>query len=112
MIINQWVPAAHRGDAIGDSARRVRDLLRGMGHDADLYALTIDDERLKHPPTLWCAAAALAESLYAAGDDPGAEAAFGRARATIDAFTEGLSDGRKERFLAAPQLAQLLAFAS
>jgi glycosyltransferase involved in cell wall biosynthesis len=44
MIINQWVPAAHRGDAIGDSARRVRDLLRGMGHEADLYALTIDDD--------------------------------------------------------------------
>jgi L-malate glycosyltransferase len=43
MIINQWVPAAHRGDAIGDSARRVRDLLRDLGHDADLYALTIDD---------------------------------------------------------------------
>ena len=44
MIVNQWVPAAHRGDAIGDSARRVRDLLRGMGHDSELYALTIDDD--------------------------------------------------------------------
>src|SRR6185369_11460945 len=44
MIINQWVPAAHRGDAIGDSARRVRDLLRGKGHDSDLFALTIDDD--------------------------------------------------------------------
>ena len=44
MIINQWVPAAHRGDAIGDSARRVRDLLRALGHDSELYALTIDDE--------------------------------------------------------------------
>lgn len=44
MIINQWVPAAHKGDAIGDSARRVRGLLRSMGHDSDLYALTIDDE--------------------------------------------------------------------
>jgi len=43
MIINQWVPAAHKGDAIGDSARRVRDLLRQSGHDADVYALTIDD---------------------------------------------------------------------
>jgi L-malate glycosyltransferase len=43
VIVNQWVPAAHSGDAIGDSARRVRDLLRGMGHDSDLYALTIDD---------------------------------------------------------------------
>src|SRR5947207_12673635 len=44
MIVNQWVPAAHRGDAIGDSARRVRDLLRGMGHESDLYALTIDED--------------------------------------------------------------------
>ena len=44
MIVNQWVPAAHRGDAIGDSARRVRDLLRHLGHESDLYALTIDDD--------------------------------------------------------------------
>ena len=44
MLINQWLPAAHRGDAIGDSARRVRDLLRAMGHDGHIYALTIDDD--------------------------------------------------------------------
>jgi glycosyltransferase involved in cell wall biosynthesis len=44
MVVNQWVPAAHRGDAIGDSARRVRDLLRDMGHASDVYALTIDDD--------------------------------------------------------------------
>jgi L-malate glycosyltransferase len=44
MIINQWVPAAHRGDAIGDSARRVRDMLRRQGHESDIYALTIDDD--------------------------------------------------------------------
>ena len=43
MIVNQWVPAAHAGDAIGDSARRVRDLIRGLGHQADLFALTMDD---------------------------------------------------------------------
>ncbi len=44
MIVNQWVPAAHKGDAIGDSARRVRGLLRGLGHESELYALTIDDD--------------------------------------------------------------------
>ena len=44
MIIHQWVPAAHRGDAIGDSARKVRDLLREMGHASDVFALTIDDD--------------------------------------------------------------------
>ena len=43
MIVNQWVPAAHRGDAIGDSARRVRGMLRAQGHTSEIYALTIDD---------------------------------------------------------------------
>ncbi len=43
MIVNQWVPAAHAGDAIGDSARRVRQLLHDMGHDSELYAMTVDD---------------------------------------------------------------------
>jgi glycosyltransferase involved in cell wall biosynthesis len=44
MQINQWIPAAHRGDAIGDSARRVRDLLRGLGHESEIYALTVDED--------------------------------------------------------------------
>ena len=47
MIINQWVPAAHKGDAIGDSARRVRDMLRAAGHTSELFALTMDDELRK-----------------------------------------------------------------
>ena len=44
MIINQWVPAAHRGDAIGDSARRVRSILREQGHSSDIFAMTIDED--------------------------------------------------------------------
>ncbi len=44
MIINQWVPAAHRGDAIGDSARRVRGMLRAAGHQSNIFALTIDED--------------------------------------------------------------------
>jgi L-malate glycosyltransferase len=44
MVVNQWVPAAHLGDAVGDSARRVRAMLRRMGHGSELYAITIDDE--------------------------------------------------------------------
>ncbi|MEO5894593.1 MAG: glycosyltransferase family 4 protein [Vicinamibacterales bacterium] len=44
MIVHQWVPAAHKGDAIGDSARRIRDMLRHAGHTADLFALTMDEE--------------------------------------------------------------------
>src|SRR6201747_562865 len=44
MQVNQWVPAAHRGDAIGDSARRMRHMLRTLGHTSEIYALSIDDD--------------------------------------------------------------------
>jgi glycosyltransferase involved in cell wall biosynthesis len=42
--IDQWVPALHRGDAIGDSARLMRDAFRAWGHAADVYALELDDD--------------------------------------------------------------------
>jgi glycosyltransferase involved in cell wall biosynthesis len=42
--IDQWVPALHRGDAIGDSARLMRDGFRSWGHSADVYALDVDDD--------------------------------------------------------------------
>src|SRR5215831_19161140 len=44
MIVHQWLAAAHRGDAIGDSARRFRHLLRGLGHESELFALTVDED--------------------------------------------------------------------
>ena len=44
MIVNQWLPAAHRGDAVGDNARAMRDLFRSWGHRSDIYALTIDED--------------------------------------------------------------------
>ena len=44
MIVNQWVPAAHTGDAVGDHLRAVRDLLRACGHESDIYAMQIDDD--------------------------------------------------------------------
>jgi glycosyltransferase involved in cell wall biosynthesis len=44
MQINQWVAAAHPNDAIGDHARRLQALLRAMGHESELYSLTIDEE--------------------------------------------------------------------
>ncbi|HEX6739580.1 MAG TPA: glycosyltransferase family 4 protein [Vicinamibacteria bacterium] len=44
MNIHQWVPALHRGDAIGDSARLMRDAFRRWGHTADVYALELDDD--------------------------------------------------------------------
>jgi glycosyltransferase involved in cell wall biosynthesis len=42
VIVNQWIPAAHAGDAVGDNARALRGLFRRRGHDAEIYALTID----------------------------------------------------------------------
>lgn len=44
MRIDQWVPALHRGDAIGDSARLMRDAFRSWGHQADVYALSLDED--------------------------------------------------------------------
>lgn len=40
--IHQLLPAAHAGDATGDSARHLAHGLRTAGYDAGLYALTID----------------------------------------------------------------------
>lgn len=57
MIVNQWVPAAHKGDAIGDSARRVRSLLRDMGHQSDIFAMSMDDD-LRGDVMPWTDAAA------------------------------------------------------
>ncbi len=44
MKIDQWVPALHRGDAIGDSARLMRDAFRSWGYAADVYALELDED--------------------------------------------------------------------
>ena len=44
MRIDQWVPTLHRGDAIGDSARLMRDAFRSWGHRADVYALELDQD--------------------------------------------------------------------
>jgi L-malate glycosyltransferase len=41
--VDQWVPALHRGDAIGDSSRLMRDAFRSWGHEADVYALDMDE---------------------------------------------------------------------
>lgn len=44
MIVNQWVPAAHAGDAIGDHVRALRTLLRLWGHESEIYAIDIDED--------------------------------------------------------------------
>ncbi|MGE0455518.1 MAG: glycosyltransferase family 4 protein [Vicinamibacteria bacterium] len=42
MRVDQWTPALHRGDAIGDSTLLMRDALRSWGYQSDVYALTIE----------------------------------------------------------------------
>ena len=44
MRVDQWLPAAHRGDAIGDEAMRIRDVLRRAGMASDVFALDIDED--------------------------------------------------------------------
>jgi glycosyltransferase involved in cell wall biosynthesis len=44
MRVDQWVPALHRGDAIGDSARLMCEAFRSWGHEANVYALEMDDD--------------------------------------------------------------------
>jgi len=43
MKINQLVPAMHYGDAIGDSARRMKLAFLKQGYEAEIYSLTIDE---------------------------------------------------------------------
>jgi class 3 adenylate cyclase/tetratricopeptide (TPR) repeat protein len=61
-------------------------------------------EQLAHPPAIWTTAAALARALADAGDDDGANEAAELARRTLDDFAAGLSETRRERFLASPYL--------
>jgi glycosyltransferase involved in cell wall biosynthesis len=44
MIVNQWLPAAHAGDAVGDNARALRSVFRSWGFASDIYALRVDDD--------------------------------------------------------------------
>ena len=40
--VDQWVPALHRGDAIGDSTMLIRDALRSWGYASDIYSFDRD----------------------------------------------------------------------
>lgn len=43
--VDQWVPALHAGDAIGDSALLMRQALRGWGYASDIFTFSWDDDR-------------------------------------------------------------------
>jgi glycosyltransferase involved in cell wall biosynthesis len=44
MRVDQWLPAAHYGDAIGDESLRIREVLRRAGYLSEIYALDVDEE--------------------------------------------------------------------
>ena len=44
MRVDQWLPAVHRGDAVGDEAFRIRSVLRNKGIESDVFALTVDED--------------------------------------------------------------------
>ena len=44
MRVDQWLPAVHRGDAVGDEAFRIRTVLRKKGIESDVFALTVDED--------------------------------------------------------------------
>jgi glycosyltransferase involved in cell wall biosynthesis len=43
MRVDQWIPAFHWGDAIGDTARHMRDFLRARGYMSQIYCLDRDE---------------------------------------------------------------------
>jgi class 3 adenylate cyclase/tetratricopeptide (TPR) repeat protein len=76
---------------------------------AELRRALADAERLKHPPTLWRAAAELGAASYAAGDDHGAASAYRKAQATIRSFAEALAPRRQRLLLAAEPVREIMA---
>jgi tetratricopeptide (TPR) repeat protein len=75
---------------------------------AELRAALVGAERLGHPPTTWRAAGRLATALARTGDDGGAQRAYACLTATVDAFVAELSENRRARLLAAPELRDAL----
>jgi class 3 adenylate cyclase/tetratricopeptide (TPR) repeat protein len=65
--------------------------------------------RLAHPPTIWGVAGMLATGLTVTGEDEAAEEAYALLTATVDAFVANLTEERRARFLAAPQVTDALA---
>ena len=101
-----------QGDAIGDSARRVRDLLRPLGHESELYALTIDDELQRRRAAVQRSASAAGRPddlplRAAVADDRGVRALRLRARPAVSQRHAGgvLRALRSERCSAWPRSA-------
>jgi tetratricopeptide (TPR) repeat protein len=67
-------------------------------------------DQLGSPPLRWRAHSAMGKSLYATGDDSGAERASGEASTIIQEVAAGLAPERAARFLGAEQVRDILNF--
>lgn len=85
------------------------EMRRAIDGTAELRRALAGAERLGHPPSTWRVAASLATALAATGDDEGAQAAHAQLTTAVDGFATSLSEQRRARFLAAPQLTEALA---
>ena len=75
---------------------------------AELRRALAGAERLRHPPSLWRAAAELGAASYSLGDDHGAAAAYRSAQAAIGSFAEALAPERQQRLLAAEPVRSIM----
>ena len=85
-------------------------LASGKARDAvtDLKLAVEQADRLDNPPLRWRARGALGKSLYATGDDSGAEGAFGEASKIIRELAAGLAPERSTRYLDAEPVREVL----
>ncbi|HEV2032703.1 MAG TPA: adenylate/guanylate cyclase domain-containing protein [Candidatus Dormibacteraeota bacterium] len=74
----------------------------------ELRAARAGAERLKHPPSIWDVESRLGEALAASGHEMRSQAAFGAARQSIEKFASHLSAARREAFLSARQVREVL----
>jgi tetratricopeptide (TPR) repeat protein len=82
----------------------------GRAEDAatSLRTAVAEGETLGHPPTLWPALSALADTLEAAGAEAEAERVRDRAREAAQGFADSLSEGRRKLAVNLPDVAQVL----
>jgi class 3 adenylate cyclase/DNA-binding SARP family transcriptional activator len=86
--------------------------LLGMGRSRDavehLRQALAAANGLKHPPSQWHAGTALTRALAATGDDNGAQAAAEMVRQSVLRFAAGLSEERRDFFLGAGRVQDLV----
>ncbi len=88
------------------------EALLGMGRSRDavehLRQALAAANGLKHPPWQWHAGGALTRALAATGDDNDAQAAAETVRQSVLRFAAGLSEDRRDFFLGAGPVQELV----